>query len=94
MSCCGGTKKIVHGAIGLAKAALHVELADAKVIAERREICRQCDHSEKRLFANRVLISRCRVCGCFIAAKTSLKSESCPLSPPKWGPADAAEAKM
>lgn len=45
----------------------------------RLAICRQCD----RYDAEQV---RCRECGCYLPEKTSWISESCPLTPPRWGP--------
>jgi hypothetical protein len=28
---------------------------------------------------------RCRLCGCYFAKKITLATESCPMSPPRWG---------
>lgn len=79
--------KIVRGCAGLAKAALGIAAPPAAV-AERRDACRGCDRASRnpspRHVAARGLttLSRCAECGCFIAAKTLLQSETCPLN--KW----------
>lgn len=39
-------------------------------IAARLEKCRLCEHRMTR--------DRCKLCGCFIAAKAGLKAEKCP----------------
>lgn len=85
MSCCGD---IVAGAAGLAKAALHIDRADAAIIKARRNACRTCPEASRnphpRYATNAGLtsLSKCGKCGCFISAKTLLESESCPLE--KW----------
>jgi hypothetical protein len=43
--------------------------------AERYLICRECD----RFFAP---TRQCKECGCFLALKVKVKSQSCPLG--KW----------
>jgi len=79
MGCCG---KIVHGAAGLAKAALRVGLAPADIIESRRNVCRTCEYSEKRNIFGVAKVRQCYVCGCLIGPKTSLAEESCPMG--KW----------
>ncbi|HOD83729.1 MAG: hypothetical protein BWX88_04864 [Planctomycetes bacterium ADurb.Bin126] len=85
MGCC---QKIIHGAVALAKVALGADAASDPLVAARRDICRQCDqatrNSDPRFAANRGLttFSRCRKCSCFIAAKTRLTEERCPLG--RW----------
>lgn len=82
MGCC---QKIVQGVVGLAKVAAGVGLADDAVVAARRNACRACQHATRstdaRYAANAGLttFSRCLACGCFIAAKTKLVGEQCPL---------------
>jgi hypothetical protein len=76
MSCCG---KIVHGAVGLTKAALHVGMGEPEVVSRRRTICRGCEHSEKRKVMGRVLVRMCGKCGCLIGPKTVIRSERCPV---------------
>lgn len=47
------------------------------VIAERRKICKSCEH-QKMIFN----IRTCGICHCMIRAKTALKSQECPIK--KW----------
>lgn len=42
----------------------------------RFEICKGCEHLGKMDF--------CKICGCYMPAKTYMPDVSCPLS--KWGP--------
>jgi hypothetical protein len=49
------------------------QTVDAAVQRERSDLCAACPHLEG---------SRCRQCGCFIAVKTWLPQEACPLE--KW----------
>jgi len=45
-----------------------------KILAEKRmDICLACDKRDDEL---------CSVCGCYLPAKTAVKSESCPVG--KW----------
>jgi len=46
-------------------------LVDSKVRKKRLEICQACDRCDG---------SRCSECGCYVAAKTTLTSEECPLN--------------
>lgn len=78
---CGGVGRIIHGAIGLAKAAIGIDLADEATIEARRAICRACPHAmphEK----NPAKFGACEKCGCRLQAKTAIASESCPIG--KW----------
>lgn len=83
MPCCGD---IVHGAAGLAKAALRIDRAPEAVIAVRRDVCRECDRAEWRArkdgSTGLTTFSRCGECRCFIAAKSAVDAELCPLG--KW----------
>jgi hypothetical protein len=47
----------------------------ADVAAARLAICQTCPNLAK---------GRCRLCGCFMAAKVRLAAESCPDAPPRW----------
>jgi hypothetical protein len=48
-----------------------------KEMSEKRlEVCRECEHLEKKLM-------RCNQCGCFMNFKTLMKSAECPIG--KWG---------
>lgn len=78
---------IKRGALGLAKAAaqsagLRVDQAAADVIDARRDRCRACPSARPVPAGNLSHWSHCRECGCLIAAKTRLASETCPLG--KW----------
>ncbi len=57
-------------------------VAPPEVIEARTAICRACDHY-------RASDGRCggrkTGCGCFVAIKSTLASERCPLDPPRWG---------
>ena len=83
-----GCRNCLKGAVGLAKAALGIDAAPPAAVAERRDACRGCDRASRnpspRHVAARGLttLSRCAECGCFIAAKTQLAGETCPLG--KW----------
>jgi hypothetical protein len=52
-----------------------VELVDAVEAESRLSLCLACPH----LIA---LTKQCKKCGCFMEAKTKLKSASCPIE--KW----------
>jgi hypothetical protein len=67
---------VVHGAVGLVKAAAGMDKAPDDVIAERARLCAECVHGEGRVL--------CGVCSCVLAAKQRLASERCPLDPPRW----------
>lgn len=94
---CGGCSKIVKGAIGLTKSALQIDRAEPEVIQSRRDICRECEHAtrnpkfitkESKGLTN---FSQCRKCSCFIAPKTTLREQSCPLG--KWSAIKAINAR-
>jgi hypothetical protein len=76
---CGGCQKAIHGAVGLTKAALGIGYASPDVIAQRRATCAQCEHAMGDI---RNIMTRCAICDCFLAAKTKLASEKCPIG--KW----------
>ncbi len=94
MSCCHSEYassyniKLGKGIIGIAKSVLHIDLAPEVLIRKRLDICRDCDNatknSDSRFDRNKGLtnFSRCRICKCFITAKTKLFGESCPDA--KW----------
>lgn len=91
MSCCGKSEpltasKIVHGAIGLTKAALQIDRPSEETIQSRRDICRACDFASRNdkfpEFKGLTSFSICSECSCLIAAKTVIGKETCPES--KW----------
>ena len=43
----------------------------------RLSICKQCQHFNH-------IIKTCKLCNCFMPAKTLIKSASCPDQPPRW----------
>jgi Family of unknown function (DUF6171) len=43
----------------------------------RLTICMECEHFDHGSV-------RCRKCGCWLRKKAALKTEHCPLDPPKW----------
>jgi hypothetical protein len=85
MGCC---QKIIEAATGLAKAALGLDAAPLAAVLARRNVYRACDRatrsSSPRFAVNKGLttLSRCLECSCFIAAKTLLSGEKCPMG--KW----------
>lgn len=53
------------------------KLSSQEEVSRRRGICATCPEWLP-------LAAQCRICGCFTEAKIRLKSEYCPLNPPKW----------
>lgn len=49
--------------------------AEDSIREKRLNLCRVCPN---------LLNGMCRVCGCFVEARTAKKYQSCPDSPPKW----------
>jgi hypothetical protein len=79
----GEPRSFLHALIGIAKAVLRVDQADKQTIAARRVICRGCPESVTSLGG---VLATCRICGCALALKTTLKGESCPQG--KWPAVD------
>jgi hypothetical protein len=52
-----------------------VELVPSEVADMRFDICKSCPHLSE-------ITSQCKKCGCFMQAKTKLKTASCPIN--KW----------
>lgn len=69
-------QKVIKGSVGLVKAGMGIGLAKSALIAQRREICSQCDRLRS------LAVDTCSVCNCVIIAKTRLNEEKCPLG--KW----------
>jgi len=65
-----GFGDFVKGAVGLAKSELGIGHADDETIAERRRICKSCEHQD---------LGVCGECGCYCAAKVRLSKETCPI---------------
>jgi hypothetical protein len=88
MGCGDCGNKLAHGAAGLTKAITGIDAAPAHLIATRRDECRNCPqatrnpHRLNRPSKGLTSLSRCRLCNCFIAAKTKINSEHCPAH--KW----------
>ena len=70
-----GLKMGLTGAVGITKAALHVDRADEVVIRKRRSLCAACPNAQ----AGSSETSRCVICSCFIWPKTATASEKCPI---------------
>ena len=86
MSCCqkvGSVRWAAHGASGVVKAALGVDMAPKHVLEARRSVCRACPDrtsSGNPKFAKTkgmTSLSFCKICKCNIAAKTSILAEKC-----------------
>lgn len=75
---CKKKRDILHylkGAVGMAKANLGIDAAPRELVDERWEICKGCPSN---------VYGSCSECGCPLAYKMAVKSETCPLDPPKW----------
>jgi hypothetical protein len=44
---------------------------------QRMAICNGCEHLGP-------IIKVCKLCGCFMPAKTMINGSTCPATPPKW----------
>lgn len=68
------------------------ERAPDDVIAARRSVCRDCEHSDKRQRRDGTLglttFSQCALCNCPIAGKTSDPDNACPDN--RWGREEVA----
>ena len=90
MAC--GCKELIsrlrRGAVGLGKAVAGLDAADEPTIQARRDQCRRCEHATRnpnpKYAANTGLttFSRCTKCSCYIAPKTKIASEMCPIG--RW----------
>lgn len=49
-----------------------VDFADKRMM-----ICKACPHYGS-------IVKVCKLCGCFLPAKTKMKSKGCPDDPPRW----------
>ena len=78
----GVVNTIARGVVGLTKVGLRIGIADQSVIQARRDICRVCPEATINPIIGLSNISKCKQCGCFLSAKSQLKSEKCPLG--KW----------
>jgi hypothetical protein len=73
-----GVARLLHGAVGIAKAVLHIDRADDATIDRRRAICGTCDQATVVLG----VLEKCKACGCGIVPKTANADQVCPLG--KW----------
>ena len=62
--------KLIRGATGLVKSILGIGLSTQEVITNRKIICDSCEFKEG---------SKCGKCGCWLAHKTRVAEESCPM---------------
>ena len=67
-------KRVVHGAAGLAKAALGLDKADGNLMMRRWAVCDSCKHAEKI----GGIVQTCGICRCMLRAKIRLAGETCP----------------
>jgi hypothetical protein len=80
---------IHKGASGLARAALGIGQAPVEVIERRRRECCRCEHLTGPVSTatngspQLTALNLCRLCGCFVIAKTTLCAEKCPQN--RWG---------
>lgn len=85
-------EQLVNGVKGIVKAVLRYDPADPATVKKRWTICQggtledgtvvpKCEFN---------LFWECRKCGCLVSLKIRDSKQSCPLSPPKWGPVDVA----
>ena len=54
-----------------------------EVANERLSICKDCPNYRKK-------VGQCKLCGCHMPSKVKLPGAYCPMSPPKWDTAPAA----
>lgn len=86
--CMDSVRVVVRGVVGLSRAGLRTQPVDPQSLADRRRLCAQCDcatHRRPMGVANLHRLtarSSCQVCRCLIAAKTSVRGETCPLQ--RW----------
>lgn len=71
--------QVIHGAVGITKAVLHVGRASDEVIANRRAICFGCEFKKSVIGG---IVTTCGKCGCSLQAKTVNAAERCPAG--KW----------
>lgn len=71
--CCGKTKRLIKGAVGLAKAHAGIDKADDETVSERFRQCLACEHHDH---------GKCGKCGCWIGPKIRVKGEACPVG--RW----------
>lgn len=73
---------LCQGVIGLTQAALKLNQASQEEIKNRRDHCRACAHATRHPRLGLTTLSRCTICGCLIAPKTTLLTHHCPIR--KW----------
>lgn len=76
------TGDVLAGVVGLSKVAAGIDRASMGTVAFRRGVCRNCEHATVHISRGLTSMSRCLLCGCFIGAKTRIRSERCPTR--KW----------
>jgi hypothetical protein len=79
---CGAKQSTVQNVTTSSQSSLIAKVfVSADVQKSRMDLCRQCEHFES-------LLSRCKICGCFLEAKTRLAGFHCALDQigetPKW----------
>jgi hypothetical protein len=72
----------------MGKVMLRLDTVPAEVMLARRDQCRDCEFATRnpkrvnRSTKGLTSLSRCTKCDCFIAAKTQVGSEACPIG--RW----------
>jgi len=72
------TGTIIRGVVGITRAIIHQDRANAATITQRTEICRICPHAQ----ITAGVLRRCQLCGCATWAKVRNAGAKCPVG--KW----------
>lgn len=79
MGCCNKNlvQTVASGIAGLTKVAIRKDILPQEQISERVRICMTCPHSTKKTVDGIVYVNVCRLCKCWIKAKSQLSTEVC-----------------
>jgi len=75
MTCCAG--KLLRGGVALVRAAIGRDRASNATMLARQAACLACPQ-----IRGAWPLAQCRLCGCLVAAKRRLASETCPTG--RW----------
>lgn len=70
---------IIKGTVGILKSNIASYQTDPETVYSRLDLCRDCPYL--KISTNKITkktIFKCGVCGCFLKAKTKIKTEKCP----------------
>ena len=70
-------KRWINGGLGIIKSELGINAATEETYQHRKSICLDCPSKDYDFGV-------CNACGCFLAAKLTIRGESCPNK--YWGP--------